>query len=119
MKYFNETAIKNLILTNDDFCMDLKKIFGRISILNTMQSRTSEYTMSPDRVIERRQKELKTLNCLVRDIFRLNKKYGGNILGLVRNSDKVNVQWDVTDELYEVVVMLINDPAVEMKLLVA
>lgn len=113
---FKKNEIKKQILTSDRFTLEFRNIFRRINNLYTLQARTSEYTMSPERVISRREQEREILARVTANIFWLNKEFGRHVIGYVEDAKKIKVQWDIVDEYYELALDLMEDAEVAERL---
>ncbi len=109
----NKKEIKRLVICNDDFRMEYKQVIRRIADLYAYQARTSAYTMSPERVIGRREQEKETLLGVIKNLLWLNRKFGRKIFGFIKNADRIKTQWDLVDEFYEAAIELMKDKEFE------
>lgn len=109
----NKEEIKKLVITNHDFRMEYKQVIRRIADLYAYQARTCAYTMSPERVIGRREQERETLGKVIRNLFWLNRRFGRKMFGFIKDADKIKIQWDLVDEFYEAAIELMNDKTFE------
>lgn len=93
---------KKLVIENPEFRAMFKDLIRGIANLYSFQSRTSDYTMSPERICIRRETERELLWTLVGKMHKMNKFCEQQFMnGYIRDFNKAQTKWDLLDEAYE------------------
>lgn len=109
------TNIKNLVKNNKEFNEKFRALIKGIAHLYAYQARTSEYSMSPERVIIRRESEIHALSVLIGQAVKLNREYdNGFFCCFIRDFGKVSTKWDILDEIYETAMSWLNEEEEDM-----
>ena len=100
--YINAIEAKRMVTEAKELNAQFRELIRGNAQLYAFQSRTSEYSMSPERFVIRRETEVQVLTRLIGQVVRLNRESGCSFLaGFIRDFNKTQTKWDLIDEVYE------------------
>lgn len=84
--YINAIEAKRMVTEDKELNAKFRELIRGIAQLYAFQARTSEYSMSPERIVIRRETEVQVLTRLIGQVVRLNRESGCSFLaGFIRD----------------------------------
>ena len=78
--YINAIEAKRMVTEDKELNAKFRELIRGIAQLYAFQARTSEYSMSPERIVIRRETEVQVLTRLIGQVVRLNRESGCSFL---------------------------------------